>query len=209
MDGVIVDPFGPLQISAGAMPPQGQKETRQAALISASPGQIARKIRPSATIGTATNSLANVSKLGHLAAHCAFRQLALNVVKSRLPGANQARNHETVVLDEIQGSAALSTMADAARKAATPRLARALGLLGLLATSIGNVIPLYGVLYWQWGHVPVADARGREDRHPWTLMRQTEARNVRPQSISNKSSRPLRADGCNARRCCGGLSSAA
>jgi len=60
-------------------------------------------------------------------------------------------------------------MADAARKAATPRLARALGLLGLLATSIGNVIPLYGVLYWQWGHVPVADARGREDRHPWVL----------------------------------------
>jgi hypothetical protein len=91
------------------MPPQGQKETRQAALISASPSQIARKIRPSATIGTATKSLANVSKLGHLAAHCVFRQLALNVVKSRLPGANQPRNHEAVVLDEIQGSAAAQT----------------------------------------------------------------------------------------------------
>ena len=61
------------------------------------PGQIARKIRPSATIGTATNSLANVSKLGHLAAHRAFRQLAPNVVKSRLPGAKQARNREAVV----------------------------------------------------------------------------------------------------------------
>ncbi len=41
-------------------------------------------------------------------------------------------------------------MADAVDKAATPRLACALGLLGLVATSIGNVIPLYGVLYWQW-----------------------------------------------------------
>ena len=35
-------------------------------------------------------------------------------------------------------------------KAATPRLARALGLLGLVAAFIGNVTPLYGVLYWQW-----------------------------------------------------------
>ena len=116
----------------------------------ASPSQIARKIRPSATIGTATNSLANVFKLGHLAAHCAFRQLARNVVKSRLPGANQARNHEAVVLDVIQGSAALRHLADAVEQAATPRLARARWLLGFVAAFIGNVTPLYGVLCWQW-----------------------------------------------------------
>src|SRR5262245_10505486 len=109
MDGVIVDPFGPLQISAGAMPLRGQKGTRQAARTSASPSQTAREIRPSATIGRATNSLANVSKLGHLAAHCAFRQLAPNVVKSRLPGANQARNHGAVVREVIQGTARLET----------------------------------------------------------------------------------------------------
>ena len=41
-------------------------------------------------------------------------------------------------------------MADALEKAATPRLARALWLLGLVAAFIGNVTPLYGVLYWQW-----------------------------------------------------------
>ena len=39
-------------------------------------------------------------------------------------------------------------MADALEKAATPRLARALWLLGLVAAFIGNVTPLYGVLYW-------------------------------------------------------------
>jgi hypothetical protein len=126
------------------MPPQGQKGARQAACTSASPSQIDRKIRPSATIGTATNSLANVSKLGHLAALRALRQLALNVVKSRLPGANRARNHAAVVLDEIQGSSS------PLEKTATPRLARALGLLGLVAAFIGNVPPLYGALYWQW-----------------------------------------------------------
>ena len=31
-----------------------------------------------------------MSKLGHLTAHCVFRQVARNVVKSRLPGANRA-----------------------------------------------------------------------------------------------------------------------
>jgi len=77
MDGVIVDPFGPLQISAGAVSLRGQKGRGKRHVLALSPGQIARKIRPSATIGAATNSLANVSKLGHLAAHCAFRQLAL------------------------------------------------------------------------------------------------------------------------------------
>jgi hypothetical protein len=41
-------------------------------------------------------------------------------------------------------------MADAVEQAATPRLARALWLLGLIAAFIGNVAPLYGVLYWQW-----------------------------------------------------------
>jgi hypothetical protein len=41
-------------------------------------------------------------------------------------------------------------VADAIDKAATPRLARALGRLGLAAALIGNVIPLYGVLWWQW-----------------------------------------------------------
>jgi hypothetical protein len=93
-----------------------------------------KKIRPSVTIGTATNSLAKVFKLGHLAAHCAFRQLALNVVKSRLPGANQARNREAVVLDRNpRGTAALSTMAEVVEKAATPCLVRALWLLGLVA----------------------------------------------------------------------------
>src|SRR5882724_6142964 len=112
------------------MPLRGQNGTRQAAARAASPSQIAREIRPSATIGTATNSLANVSKLGHLAALCAFRQLARNVVKSRLPGANQARNHEAVVLDEIQGSIQGSACAETpwltlSNKAATSRLARA------------------------------------------------------------------------------------
>jgi hypothetical protein len=104
-----------------------------------------------------------VSKLGHLAAHCAFRQLALNVVKSRLPGANQARKHEAVVLDVIQGRIQEST--------ATPRLARALELLGLVTDLIGNVTPLYGVLTGS-GHVPVADARLDEDVGAlWTPMR--------------------------------------
>src|ERR1700716_688665 len=101
MDGVIVDPFGPFQSAPGRCHCGAKKGARQAGRTSApfpkfvihlSGSRIARKIRPSATIGTATNSLANVSKLGHLAARCAFRQLALNVVKSRLPGANQARN---------------------------------------------------------------------------------------------------------------------
>src|SRR5882724_10030750 len=106
------------------MPLRGQNGTRQAATTSASPSRIAREIRPSATIGTATDSLANVSKLGHLAARCAFRQLARNVVKSRLPGANQARNHEAVVLDEIQGSACAETAwLTLSNKAATSRLA--------------------------------------------------------------------------------------
>jgi hypothetical protein len=41
-------------------------------------------------------------------------------------------------------------MADAVERTATPRLARALWLLGLVAAFIGNVTPLYGVLYWQW-----------------------------------------------------------
>ena len=41
-------------------------------------------------------------------------------------------------------------MAEAAEQAATPRLARALWLLGFVAALIGNVTPLYGVLYWQW-----------------------------------------------------------
>src|SRR5882724_4458005 len=118
------------------MPLRGQNGTRQAATTSASPSRIAREIRPSATIGTATDSLANVSKLGHLAARCAFRQLARNVVKSRLPGANQARNHEAAVLDEIQGSIQGSACAETAwltlsNKAATSRLARALWLRGL------------------------------------------------------------------------------
>jgi hypothetical protein len=189
MDGDIVVPFGPLQISAGAMPLREKKgdaasgtqlatlwfscrfrfevpnrvccrwcRNFKSAARAASPSQIAREIRPSATIGTATNSLANVSKLGHLAAHCAFRQLALNVVKSRLPGANQARNHEAVVLDVIQGSIqgsiqgkrSADIMVDAVEKAATSRLARALWLLGLVTAFIGNMTPLYGVLYWQW-----------------------------------------------------------
>ena len=41
-------------------------------------------------------------------------------------------------------------MADAVEQAATSRLARALWLLGLVAALIGNLTPLYGVLYWQW-----------------------------------------------------------
>jgi Family of unknown function (DUF6498) len=41
-------------------------------------------------------------------------------------------------------------MVDAVDKAATSRLAHALGLLRLIAAVMGNVIPLYGVLYWQW-----------------------------------------------------------
>jgi hypothetical protein len=41
-------------------------------------------------------------------------------------------------------------MADAVEQAATPRLAPRSWLLGLDAGLIGNVTPLYGVLYWQW-----------------------------------------------------------
>jgi len=41
-------------------------------------------------------------------------------------------------------------MADAVERPATPRLARALWRLGLVAAFIGNVTPLSGVLYWQW-----------------------------------------------------------
>jgi hypothetical protein len=107
-------------------------------------------------------------------------------------------------------------MADGVDKAATSRLAHALALLRLIDAVIGSGIPLYALL--AVGHVPVANGRLDGDRHPGVpsadalssfYLSQTEARNVRPQSISNKSSRPLRADGCNARRCCGGLSSAA
>jgi hypothetical protein len=110
------------------------------ARTSVSPGQIARKIRPSATIGTATNSLANVSKLGHLAAHSAFRQLAPNVVKSRLPGANQARNCAAVVLDEIQGTAALMDHGRRCHQGLRHRASPVrFGLRGLATAFIGNV----------------------------------------------------------------------
>src|SRR5262245_41435725 len=109
MDGVIVDPFGPRQISAGAVPLRAKKGARQAARTSAFAEPNCAKIRPSATIGTATDSSANVSKLGHLVARCALRQVALNEVKSGLPGANPARNRGTVVLDDIQGTPCAET----------------------------------------------------------------------------------------------------
>src|SRR5262245_17409030 len=72
------------------------------------------------------------------------------LVNSRLPGANQARNREEAVPDRIQGCACAETMANAVERPATPRLARALWRLGLVAAFIGNVTALYGVLYWQW-----------------------------------------------------------
>jgi len=89
-----------------------------------------------------------VSKLGHLAAHCAFRQLALNVVKSRLPGANQAGNEGAAVLDVIQGpwraETSWLTLSNDCDTASRPCLRQL-----RLAALIGEVTPLYGVLHWQ------------------------------------------------------------
>ncbi len=74
----------------------------------------------------------------------------MNVVKSRLPGANQARNHGAAVLDEIQGSACIETPwltpSNRLRHRASPAH---LWLLGVGAGFIRNVTSLYGVLYWQ------------------------------------------------------------
>ena len=56
-------------------------------------------------------------------------------------------------------------MAEAAEQAATPRLARALWLLGLVAAFIGNVTPPYGVLYWQWDTFQLLMLLDRS-RHP-------------------------------------------
>jgi hypothetical protein len=116
-------------------------------------------------------------------------------------------------------------MAHAVEKAATPRLARALWLLDLGAGFIGNVTPLYGVLYWQWDTFRLLVLYWMENRHPGVLDADAlsccfcplqnavaividEARNARPQVLS-KSSRPLRADGCDAQmlrglQLCGG-----
>jgi len=41
-------------------------------------------------------------------------------------------------------------MADAARPPVLPIARRLLSVVMMLATLIGNLIPLYGVLYWQW-----------------------------------------------------------
>ena len=41
-------------------------------------------------------------------------------------------------------------MSDALEQPAAPRLYRMFSLLAVLAGFIGNVTPLYGVLYWQW-----------------------------------------------------------
>ncbi len=41
-------------------------------------------------------------------------------------------------------------MADAAQEPAAPRVLRVLSLLLALTAFVGNVIPLYGILYWQW-----------------------------------------------------------
>ena len=153
------------------MPLRGQKG--DAARTRASPSQIAREIRPSATIGTATNSLANVSKLGHLAAHCAFRQLALNEVKSRLPGANQARNHEAVVSRRNPrkhprkrcAETPWPTLSNRLRHCASPAHS---GCLGLSPPHRQRDPALWRALL-AVGHVPVADALLDGDRRAGVL----------------------------------------
>jgi hypothetical protein len=78
-----------------------------------------------------------------------FRQLARNVVKSRLPGANQARNRAAVALDEIQQRSGCDT---ASRPRASTAQAAAIRLRSTACFTAS-------------GHVPVADALSHDRDH--------------------------------------------